>query len=92
MARHTGDDRETFRAVLEYEAARTNPEFHWRDNREVPRYLDEWAPRVSYMGPYSTKGAARAQFGRHRRDTLGDGSRIVREYAQRSELKWEDVT
>jgi hypothetical protein len=91
MARHTGDDAETFRAVLEVERAKRNPEYHYRDNRDVPEFLDEWEPGVSYMGPYSTKGAARAQFSRHRRGTLWGGARLVRQYVQCAALTWEDV-
>ncbi|PPS86456.1 hypothetical protein [Streptomyces sp. MH60] len=92
MARHTGDDTETFRAVLEYEQPKPNPEYHYRHRRDVPQFLDEWEPRTSYMGPYSTRGAARAQMSRHRRETLWDGARLIREYVQRSPLTWEDVT
>ncbi|WP_228973433.1 hypothetical protein [Streptomyces sp. DH12] len=91
MARHAGDDAQAFRAVLEYERPKRNPVHHWRDNPDVPEFLDEWETRVSYMGPYSTPGAARGQFSRHRRDTLWGGARLVREYVQRSELKWEEV-
>lgn len=91
MARHAGDETETFRAVLEYLQPKRNPDYHYRDNRDVPEFLDEWDRRISYMGPYSTKGAARSQFSRHRGDTLGRESRLVREHVQRSQLTWEDV-
>jgi hypothetical protein len=91
MARHTGDAVETFRAVMEYEQPKRNPEWHWRDRTDVPEFLDEWEPRSSYMGPYSTRGAARAQMSRHRRATLWGGARLVREYVQRAALVWEDV-
>lgn len=80
MARHASDHTETFRAVLEYEHPKRNPEYHWRDNPAVPQFLDERETRVSYMGPYSTASAARGQFSRHRRDTLWGVSWFVREY------------
>ncbi|MEV4971998.1 hypothetical protein [Streptomyces scopuliridis] len=91
MARHAGDDTETFRAVLEYEFPERNPQYHYRDNPNVAEFLPTFETRVSYMGPYATKGAARAQMSRHRRDTLFGQSRLVREYVQRAALTWEDV-
>ncbi len=91
MARHTGDDTETFRAVLEYEQPKRNPQYHWRDNRDVAEFLPIFEKRVSYMGPYSTRGAARAQMSRHRRDTLYGATKFVREYVERSPLTWEEV-
>ncbi|MGW6855837.1 hypothetical protein [Streptomyces xanthophaeus] len=91
MARHMGDEVETFRAVLEYEVPKRNPEHHWRDNPDVPEYLDEWVTRRSFRGPYSTPGTARGQFSRQRRDSLWGPYREVRQYVERASTVWEEV-
>ncbi|MFC8583192.1 hypothetical protein ACFUGD_01240 [Streptomyces sp. NPDC057217] len=91
MARHMGDAAETFRTVLEFESPKRNPEHHWRDNPDVPEYLDEWTTVRSFRGPYSTIGAARGQFSRHRRDSLYGRHRNVRQYVERATTVWEEI-
>ncbi|MGW6949023.1 hypothetical protein ACWGHD_19115 [Streptomyces xanthophaeus] len=91
MARHMGDDPQTFRAVLEYERPKRNPEYRWPDHTDVPEYLDEWELRREFRGPYGTAGAARGQFGRQRREGLWGGSRFVRQYVERAATVWEEV-
>ncbi|MCQ6554752.1 hypothetical protein NPS70_16325 [Streptomyces sp. C10-9-1] len=91
MARHMGDTAETFRAVLEFEQPRRNPAHHWRDNPDVPEYLDEWVTTRRFRGPYSTQGVARGQFSRQRRALWG-ASRNVRQYVERATTVWEEVT
>ncbi|MGW0468295.1 hypothetical protein ACWDX6_23970 [Streptomyces sp. NPDC003027] len=91
MARHMGDAAETFRAVLEFEQPRRNPEHHWRDNPDVPEFLDEWVMARRFRGPYTTEGAARGQFARQRRESLWGTHRSVRQYVERATTVWEEI-
>jgi hypothetical protein len=91
MARHMGDDVETFRAVLEYQRPKRNPEYHWRDRTDVPEFLDEWETSRSFRGPYGTAGTARGQFRRQRREALWGTYRDVRQYVERALTKWEEA-
>lgn len=91
MARHMGDAAETFRATLEFERPKRNPEHHWRDNPDVPEFLDEWVTDRRFRGPYSTEGAARGQFSRQRQGALWGTYRNVRQYVERASTVWEEV-
>ncbi|MFD6363487.1 hypothetical protein ACFWFX_27120 [Streptomyces roseolus] len=91
MARHMGDNAEAFRAVLEFEQPKRNLEHHWRDNPDVPEYLDEWIITRRFRGPYATVGAARGQFSRQRGDALWGTYRNVRQYVERASTVWEEV-
>ncbi|WP_069752924.1 hypothetical protein [Streptomyces sp. EN16] len=97
------NDMEQWRSVVEYQTRKRNPAHHWKDNPDVPHYLDEWSEDVStdVRGPYQSAGNARRQASRdaiaHERDTTGgwgDVPRVrlksvVRVYVERASLVWE---
>ncbi|MFB7823835.1 hypothetical protein [Streptomyces hydrogenans] len=91
MARHMGDNAEAFRATLEVEKPKRNPEWHPVDNRDAPEWLDEWTTVRYFRGPYATVGAARGQFSRQRCDSLYGQYRNVRQYVERASTVWEEV-
>ncbi|MFJ9213038.1 hypothetical protein [Streptomyces sp. NPDC102264] len=96
------NDMEQWRSVVEYQVRRSNPAHHWRDNPDVPRYLDEWHEDIhtDVRGPYQSAGNARRQASRDAQAREQDGyggfgtprvatSRVVRVYVERASLAWE---
>ncbi|MEU3986115.1 hypothetical protein AB0F77_39665 [Streptomyces sp. NPDC026672] len=97
------NDMEQWRSVVEYQMRKPNPAYHWRDNHDVPKYLDEWYDevRTDVHGPYQSAENARRQASRDARvrDTAFSGGyagqprikteRVVRVYVERSSLAWE---
>jgi len=97
------NDMEQWRSVVEYQTRKPNPAYHWRDNRDVPQYLDEWSEdvRTDVRGPYQSAENARRQAGRDAaacEKTYASGyegqprvclARVVRVYVERASLAWE---
>ncbi|MEV7425194.1 hypothetical protein [Streptomyces sp. NPDC091212] len=96
------NDMEQWRSVVEYRTRKRNPVHHWRDNPDVPQYLDEWHDdvRTDVRGPYQSAGNARRQASRDAQTREQDGhwgdgtsrvatSRVVRVYVERASLAWE---
>lgn len=104
MATNGGlNDMEQWRSVVEYRTRKANPEHHWRDNPNVPKYLDEWSEdvRIDVRGPYQSAENARRQAGRDAaacEKTYVGGYRgvpriafaqVLRTYIERASLAWE---
>ncbi|MFD7776628.1 hypothetical protein [Streptomyces sp. NPDC059753] len=97
------NDMEQWRSVVEYQQRKPNPAHHWRDNPDVPRYLDEWSDetQTDVRGPYQSAENARRQASRdaksrEREEYGGWGarpriatSRVTRTYIERAALAWE---
>ncbi|MFE0326295.1 hypothetical protein ACFW08_05700 [Streptomyces sp. NPDC058960] len=93
---------EVWRSVVGYQQRKRNPDYHWRDNRDVPQYLDEWYDEEHYdvRGPYTDESAARIQAGRDASARSKGGSattpsgrapvyRVTLVTVERSSLAWE---
>ncbi|MCM2391747.1 hypothetical protein [Streptomyces albipurpureus] len=96
------NEMEQWRSVVEYQTRKLNPEHHWRDNRHVPIYLDEWHDEIQtdVRGPYQSAENARRQatrdaVSREKPSYVRYGnpsvstSRVVRVYIERTSLAWE---
>ena len=97
------NDLEQWRAVVEYQTRKRNPDYHWRDNRDVPAFLDEWNDeiRTDVRGPYQSAENARRQASRDAAVRVKEFSggyggqpristeRVVRVYVERASLAWE---
>lgn len=89
---------EVWRSVVGYVQRKSNPEYHWRDNRDVHPYLDEWGDEVHYdvRGPYTDQSAARIQAGRDASARSKPEwrqhvtSRVVSVTTERSSLAWQE--
>lgn len=99
MATNGGlNDMEQWRSVVEYQWRKRNPEYHWRDNCDVPQYLHEWDDEVhtDVRGPYQSAENARRQASRDaaaRVRGFGRASdpveRVLRVAVERASLAWE---
>jgi hypothetical protein len=96
------NDMEQWRSVVEYQKRKQNPAYDWKNNRDVPMYLDEWHDevRTDVRGPYQSAENARRQASRdaaaHAKEFSGgyDGQpristeRVVRVYVEHASLAW----
>lgn len=104
MATNGGlNDMEQWRAVVEYQARKRNPESTFANRHDVPAYLNEWHDEVytDLRGPYQTPENAKRQASRDAEErakaahggwgevTRVSTYRVVRVYVERASLAWE---
>jgi hypothetical protein len=91
------NDMEQWRSVVEYQKRKRNPAHHWRDNRDVPQYLEEWDDELhtDVRGPYQSAENARRQASRDAAAHVkGSGyprmtvKRLVRVAIEHTSLAW----
>ncbi|MEU1200153.1 hypothetical protein ABZ446_28560 [Streptomyces sp. NPDC005813] len=85
---------EVWRSVVGYQSRKRNPDYHWRDNRDVPQHLDEYHDEIQHdvRGPYTDETAARIQAGRDAssRSARYAMSRVVFVTVESSGLAWQE--